>query len=91
MLRQRPDRVFLAGPTPKAPGSDYLWIIDYKTAALAVGEDRDHFLSASREQYREQLEQYSELFRKMDNTTARLGHRLALYHSLLPWLDWWPA
>jgi hypothetical protein len=91
ILRQRPDLVFLGGSIPQEPGSDYLWIIDYKTAALPVGEDREGFLSASREQYREQLVQYSELFRKMDSTTARLGHRLALYHPLLPWLDWWPA
>jgi hypothetical protein len=91
MLRQRPDLVFVAGATPQAPGSYYLWIIDYKTAALPAGEDRESFLSASREQYREQLVQYSELFRKMDSTAARLGHRLALYHPLLPWLDWWPA
>jgi hypothetical protein len=91
MLRQRPDLVFLAGATPQEPGSDYLWIIDYKTAALAVGEDRDNFLSASREQYREQLEQYRDLFRKIESTTTRREHRLALYHPLLPWLDWWPA
>jgi ATP-dependent exoDNAse (exonuclease V) beta subunit len=91
VLLQRPDLVFLAGATPQESGSDYLWIIDYKTAALAVGEDREGFLSASREQYREQLEQYSELFRRMDSTTTRRQHRLALYHPLLPWLDWWAA
>lgn len=88
LLRQRPDLVFLAGATPQERGADYLWIIDYKTATLGVGEDRETFLRASREQYREQLEQYSELFRSM-NTAARREHRLALYHPLLPWLDWW--
>ena len=89
MVRQRPDLVFLAGATPQAPGSEYLWIIDYKTAALAAGEARESFLSASREQYRAQLEQYSELFRRVDSATPRREHRLALYHPLLPWLDWW--
>jgi ATP-dependent helicase/nuclease subunit A len=91
VLLQRPDLVFLAGATPQESGSDYLWIIDYKTAALAVGEDREAFLSASRERYREQLEQYSDLFRRMDGTTPPREHRLALYHPLLPWLDWWAA
>jgi ATP-dependent helicase/nuclease subunit A len=91
MLRQRPDLVFFAGATPQAPGSDYLWIIDYKTAGLAVGEDRELFLTSSRDQYREQLEQYSELFRRMDSASTRREHRLALYHPLLPWLDWWAA
>ncbi len=47
MLRQRPDRVFFAGESPGAPGTDYLWIIDYKTAALPAGVDRDSFLAAA--------------------------------------------
>jgi hypothetical protein len=70
-----------------------LWIVDYKTAALTEG-DRDAFLFTSREQYRSQLEAYSELFRKLpelDGSSTRREHRLALYHAMLPWLDWWPA
>ncbi|HEX6494500.1 MAG TPA: hypothetical protein VF018_03385, partial [Acidobacteriaceae bacterium] len=73
-------------------GTEYLWIIDYKTAALPAGIDRDLFLAAAREQYRTQLESYSELFRKLlelDEAAARRQHRLALYHPMLPWLDWW--
>jgi ATP-dependent helicase/nuclease subunit A len=91
---QRPDRVFFGGATPGAPGTDYLWIIDYKTAVLPEGMPRESFLAASREQYRSQLESYSELFRKLpelDGEAAQRGHRLAIYHPMLPWLDWWPA
>jgi ATP-dependent helicase/nuclease subunit A len=92
MLRQRPDRVFFAGDSPGAPGTEYLWIVDYKTASLAAGGDRDSFLTGSREQYRSQLESYSKLFRKlpaMDDAAAEREHRLAIYHPMLPWLDWW--
>ena len=92
MLRQRPDRVFLAGDSPGALGDECLWIVDYKTASLAAGADRDSFLAGSREQYRSQLESYSELFRKLpalDNAAAEREHRLAIYHPMLPWLDWW--
>jgi ATP-dependent helicase/nuclease subunit A len=94
VIGQRPDRVCLAGESPGAPGADYLWIIDYKTAALPEGADRDAFLAASREQYRSQLESYSELFRKLrdvDDAADRRQHRLAIYHPMLPWLDWWSA
>jgi ATP-dependent exoDNAse (exonuclease V) beta subunit len=94
MLRQRPDRVFFGGASPGAPGNDYLWIVDYKTAALTDNADRDTFLASSREQYRSQLEAYSELFRKLpelDEAAAHREHRLAIYHAMLPWLDWWPG
>ena len=94
MLRQRPDRVFFAGASPGAPGNDYLWIVDYKTAALTDNADRDTFLASSREQYRSQLEAYSELFGKLpelDEAAAHREHRLAIYHPMLPWLDWWPG
>jgi ATP-dependent exoDNAse (exonuclease V) beta subunit len=94
MLRQRPDRVFFAGASPGAPGNDYLWIVDYKTSPLTDSTDRDSFLATSREQYRSQLEAYSELFRKLpelDEAAAHREHRLAIYHPMLPWLDWWPA
>jgi ATP-dependent exoDNAse (exonuclease V) beta subunit len=94
MLRQRPDRVFFAGASPGTPGNDYLWIVDYKTAALTDNMDHDTFLASSREQYRSQLEAYSELFRKLpelDDVAACREHRLAIYHPMVPWLDWWPA
>jgi ATP-dependent helicase/nuclease subunit A len=94
MLRQRPDRVFFAGDSPGAPGTEYLWIVDYKTASLAAGDDRDSFLIGSREQYRSQLDSYSKLFRKLsalDDAAADRKHRLAIYHPMLPWLDWWPV
>jgi ATP-dependent exoDNAse (exonuclease V) beta subunit len=94
LLRQRPDRVFFGGESPGAPGNDYLWIVDYKTAARIDSADQDSFLASRREQYRSQLEAYSELFRKLpelDEAAAGREHRLAIYHPMLPWLDWWPA
>ena len=94
VIGQRPDRIFLAGASPGAPGTDYLWIVDYKTAAIPEGGDRDAFLAASREQYRGQLEAYSELFRTLrdvDESADRRAHRLAIYHPMLPWLDWWSS
>ena len=92
MLRQRPDRVFFGGRSPGAPGADCLWIVDYKTSPLPEGTSRESFLAASREQYRSQLESYSELFRKLsdlDPAAAHRAHCLAIYHPMLPWLDWW--
>jgi ATP-dependent helicase/nuclease subunit A len=94
VIGRRPDRVFLGGASPNSPGTDYLWIVDYKTAPLAEGADRNAFLTASREQYRSQLEAYSALFRNLrdlDEIAATREHRLAIYHPMLPWLDWWPA
>jgi ATP-dependent exoDNAse (exonuclease V) beta subunit len=94
ILRQRPDRVFFAGESPGAPGTEYLWIVDYKTATPHEGADRDTFLAASREQYRSQLQAYSDLLRKLpelDEAVKEQKHRLAIYHPMLPWLDWWPA
>ncbi len=92
ILRQRPDRIFFGGASPAAPSADYLWIVDYKTAPLPEHVSREDFLAAAREQYRRQLESYSALFRQLtslDETAARREHRLAIYHPLLPWLDWW--
>jgi ATP-dependent helicase/nuclease subunit A len=94
ILRQRPDRVFFAGESPGAPGTEYLWIVDYKTAALIEGTHHDNFLAASHELYRSQLEAYSELFRQLtelDEAATQRKHRLAIYHPMLPWLDWWAA
>lgn len=88
LQRHRPDRIFHGGATPGEPGEAYLWIIDYKTAAPADGQDIPAFLAASREQYRVQLEAYSQLLRQL-NTSEKRPHRLALYHPALPHLDWW--
>ena len=92
VIGRRPDRVFLGGESPGAPGTNYLWIVDYKTAGLPEGGSREAFLAASREQYCAQLESYSGLFRQLpefDPEAATRGHRLAIYHPMLPWLDWW--
>jgi ATP-dependent helicase/nuclease subunit A len=89
--RHRPDRVFRAGATPGAPGEEYLWIIDYKTAAPQAGDQPAAFLAASREQHRAQLETYSRVLRASDPAAAKRAYRLAIYHPALPYLDWWPG
>ena len=50
----RVDRVFHAGPEPRAPGEDSLWILDYKTAAHS-GSSSKEFLDAQRVAYGPQL------------------------------------
>jgi ATP-dependent helicase/nuclease subunit A len=101
--RHRPDRIFAAGATPRAPGEECLWIIDYKTGkdyktgtdyktgAPAQGEERDAFLAQSREHFRPQLEMYSRVLRAADAAQGQQPHRLAIYYPALPFLDWWPA
>lgn len=92
VFRKRPDRVFFGGSSPMASGTEYLWIIDYKTASPPEGGSREQFLTTSREQYRAQLESYSALFRQLsalDPDAETRSHRLAIYHPMLPWLDWW--
>ena len=80
----RLDRTFLAGPTPHAPGTTHLWIIDWKTAAQGK-RSREAFLTRESEQYRPQLENYA---RRLAPTGYPI--RLALYFPTLPALHWWP-
>lgn len=91
LQRHRPDRIFLGGAIPGAPGEECLWIVDYKTAAPEAGEDIELFVAQSREQYRGQLEMYSRVLRESNPAEAERPHRLAIYHPALPHLDWWPT
>lgn len=81
----RLDRVFRAGATPQSTGDDFLWIVDYKTAAHE-GSGREEFLRQERERYRPQMETYA---RMMQHDADKL--RFGLYYPMLPQLVWWPA
>jgi ATP-dependent helicase/nuclease subunit A len=63
------------------------WIIDYKTGSREGG-DREAFLDNEVERYREKMERYAEIFRRMD---ATLPIRVGLYYPLMNgWREWEP-
>jgi ATP-dependent helicase/nuclease subunit A len=81
----RLDRTFKAGPEPHRTGSDYLWIVDYKTTQH-VGAGVDEFLAQEKEKYAPQMKAYSRVMRdSVDKSRIRLG----LYYPTLPRLIWW--
>jgi ATP-dependent exoDNAse (exonuclease V) beta subunit len=55
------------------------WIVDYKTAEPASGENQDTFIAAELERYRAQLEGYRKLFYQRGERNIRC----ALYFPLL--------
>jgi ATP-dependent exoDNAse (exonuclease V) beta subunit len=88
----RIDRIFRAGPEPRAPGEDVLWIIDYKTSAHG-SSGLDDFLAAQRATYAPQLETYARILTQLPYPPDRPAPkevRLALYYPTLPRLLWWP-
>ncbi len=81
----RMDRVFLGGQKPLDAGSDYLWIIDYKTASH--GRDGlDEFLTEERAKYEAQLEAYARI---MQDRVGPGRLRVGLYYPMLARLIWW--
>ena len=86
----RVDRIFRAGPAPHAPGSDHLWIVDYKTASHSAHKV-DQFLDEQRSAYAPQLEAYARLLAPVHQIAVE-NVRLALYLPALettPRLLWW--
>ena len=81
----RIDRTFHAGPEPLVSGTDYLWIVDYKTTTHGT-EGLDAFLNHEREKYAPQLDAYAAVLQK---TKGEPAIRLALYYPLLSKLIWW--
>jgi ATP-dependent helicase/nuclease subunit A len=81
----RLDRVFQGGSKPREPGTDYLWIIDYKTATHGR-EHVDEFLAKERTKYTDQMKVYA---RMMKARAASGKLRVGLYHPMLPKLVWW--
>jgi ATP-dependent helicase/nuclease subunit A len=81
----RLDRVFHAGATPLTAGSDYLWIVDYKTTAHGRG-GVDQFLAEEQVKYGPQMLTYARMMqREADQAKLRVG----LYYPMLPRLIWW--
>jgi ATP-dependent exoDNAse (exonuclease V) beta subunit len=80
------DRVFRAGASPMAEGSQVWWIIDYKTHAGDAGSDS---LAKLREFFAPQLEVYAEVLRKLHGPGTAI--RAGLYYPRMLRLDWWEA
>jgi ATP-dependent exoDNAse (exonuclease V) beta subunit len=80
----RADRVFRAGPAPLQEGSDYLWVIDYKTGTAPSGE---LFVAAERAVYAPQLLAYANALRALHGPTAAI--RLGLYYPAIAVFDYW--
>ena len=84
----RADRIFRAGAEPLSTGSEYFWIVDYKTT-LYTGNDVRSFLAAQREFYEPQLIQYGKALRKLHGDNLPL--RFALYFPRMGHLEYWPG
>jgi ATP-dependent exoDNAse (exonuclease V) beta subunit len=81
----RADRVFRAGPEPLAPGSDHLWIVDYKTSGRTPSGAL--FLAAERALYAPQLQAYARAVRALYGSETPI--RLGLYYPAITALDYW--
>ena len=77
----RLDRSFGAGAKPLAPGTDHLWIVDYKTATHGP-DGLEEFLAGEKMKYAGQLETYA-------RAIAADGARVGLYYPMIPRLVWW--
>ncbi len=77
----RLDRVFRAGASPLDEGSEFLWIVDYKTTAHGA-EGVEEFLARERAKYSAQMEAYARVMKSV-------GVRVGLYYPMLPRLVWW--
>jgi ATP-dependent helicase/nuclease subunit A len=81
----RMDRVFFAGHRPLDARSDFLWIIDYKTATHGR-EGMEKFLVEERLKYDAQMAAYARIMRdRVENGRLRVG----LYYPMLTRLVWW--
>jgi hypothetical protein len=84
----RADRIFRAGAEPLLEGSEYFWVVDYKTA-LYSGDDVAGFLSQQREVYEPQLLSYGRALRMLHGNGLQL--RFGLYFPRIGRLEYWPG
>jgi ATP-dependent helicase/nuclease subunit A len=84
----RADRVFRAGAEPLQEGSDYFWVVDYKTALYSGGEVTG-FLAQQRAFYEPQLASYGRALRKLHGEGLPL--RFGLYFPRVGRLEYWAA
>lgn len=80
------DRVFRAGATPQAEGTDTWWIIDYKSAH-AEGIEPVEALPRLRPLFAPQLEIYAEVLRGLHG--REISIRAGLYYPRLLAFDFW--
>ncbi len=81
--RVRMDRMFRGGEAPEAAGTDYLWIVDYKTGSHGT-DGIDAFLERERQRYAGQMEAYA-------RASGEAGVRLGLWFPMVGRLRWWVA
>ena len=82
----RVDRLFRAGLQPLQPGTDALWIIDYKTAYVDR-PDPAQVLPAFRTAFEPQLKMYAAVLRNLHGPGTQL--RAGLYFPRMSLFDWW--
>jgi ATP-dependent exoDNAse (exonuclease V) beta subunit len=82
----RVDRIFRAGLTPQAEGTEAWWVVDYKTAH-ADNPDPATQLAELRSLFAPQLVTYARILRNLhgNDTVVRAG----LYYPRMSLLDWW--
>ncbi len=85
----RLDRIFRAGATPLAPGSDYQWIVDFKTTTSHGREGLEEFIQSERTKYQPQLEAYARSMARLTAAKSDDNIRIALYYPHLARLEWW--
>ncbi len=84
----RADRIFRGGAEPLDEGSEYFWVVDYKTSQYS-GLDIHGFLAQQRSVYEPQLASYGRALRKIYGDSLPL--RFGLYFPRIERLEYWPG
>ena len=82
----RADRVFRAGAEPQQEGSEYFWVVDYKTSSYS-GNNVADFLAEQRAFYEPQLASYGRALRELHGENLQL--RFGLYFPRIRRLEYW--